>query len=82
MATSFLSSETGSFTTFLQRARWTLSGLRACFTSETKNGFSSVVRHNPHVFKARGEPTNTSLWKGRRVTGGLCFVSGFALLWP
>lgn len=28
MATSFLSSETGSFTTFLQRACWTLSGLR------------------------------------------------------
>lgn len=28
MATSFLSSENGGFTTFLQRARWTLSGLR------------------------------------------------------
>lgn len=76
MATSFLSSETRGFTTFLRHSQ------AACFTSETKNGFSSVVLHKPHAFKAQGEPTNTSLWKGRRVTGGydFCYVLFLVLL--
>lgn len=81
MATSFLSSETGRF--YNISAKSPLDTLRPeCFTSETKNGFSSVVLHKPHTFKAPGEPTNTSLRKGRRVTGGydFCYVLFLVLL--
>lgn len=80
MATSFLSSETGGFTTFLQRARWTLSGLHV--SPQRQRMDFPVLYCKPHAFKAPGEPTNISLRKGRRVTGGydFCYVLFLVLL--
>lgn len=53
MATSFLSSETGGFTTFLQRARWTHSGLRVS-PQRQRMDFPVLYGTTPTSSKHRG----------------------------
>lgn len=79
MATSFLSSETGSFTTFLQRARWTLSGLRVSPQRQRKD-FPVLYGTTPTSSKHGGNLQTLVCGKVAGLPEAMIFVVLFLVL--